>query len=70
MSEIPPTETPYTIERPIRSVLIVHMNSKPYKGQIIPEASFTFRIGEPQFEVWERRFIEQQERLEKDQNFR
>ncbi len=64
MSEKLPNESTYTIERPTRSVLIVHMNSRPYKGQMLPEASFTFRMGEPQFEIWERRFYEQQERLE------
>lgn len=56
----PSTDSVYTIERPVRSILIVRMKSKPYNGRHLPDASFTFRLGEPQFEVWERRFLEQQ----------
>jgi hypothetical protein len=53
---------PYVIERPNHSVLIVRMISQPYQGRALPDALFTFRIGEPQFEIWERRYFEQQQR--------
>lgn len=64
MSSDLPSETkpfpPYVIERPSHSTLIVRMLSTPYKGRNLPVASFTFRVGEPQYELWEQRFFEQQ----------
>lgn len=53
----------YIIERPTHSVLIVRVLSKPYRGRNLPDATFTFRLGEPQYEIWEQRYYEQQ-RLE------
>ena len=53
----------YAINRPARSILIVRVFSRPYRGRSLPDAQFTFRLGEPQFEMWEDRYFEQQKRL-------
>lgn len=52
----------YTIERPARAVLIVRMKSKQFRGRPLPDAAFTFRVGDPQYDVWEARYWEQQQR--------
>jgi hypothetical protein len=50
----------YIIERPNNSLLVVRMISQPYQGKDLPDAQFTFRIGEPQFDVWLARYFEQE----------
>ncbi|MBP5622266.1 MAG: hypothetical protein J6X44_09650 [Thermoguttaceae bacterium] len=52
----------YIIERPNNSLLVVRMISQPYQGRELPDAQFTFRIGEPQFDVWLSRYFEQEQR--------
>ena len=55
----------YVVERPNRAVLIVRMRSKPRDdGRRLPDASFTFRYGDPQYDLWERRYWEQCRRRE------
>lgn len=52
----------YVIERPNRAVLIVRMRSNPRDARRLPDASFTFRYGDPQYDLWERRYWEQRRR--------
>ncbi len=57
----------YVVERPNRTVLIVRMRSKPRDdGRRLPDASFTFRYGDPQYDLWERRYWEQRQRREEE----
>ena len=57
----------YVVERPNRAVLIVRMRSKPRAdGRQLPDASFTFRYGDPQYDLWERRYWEQRQRREEE----
>jgi len=50
----------YTIERRPNGVLLVHVHSEGPDGQPLPDAVFTFRPIDPQYEIWSRRFAEQQ----------
>ncbi len=61
-----PDPESYAIERPNRAVLIVRMRSKPRGGVQLPDASFTFRYGDPQYDLWERRYWEQRQRREEE----
>ena len=58
-------EVPYIIERRERTVLVVRMKSRAFRGCVLPDAKFTFRQGDPQFETWESRYFEQQEVCER-----
>ncbi len=57
------TKPPYMIEILRGNALKVKIRSKPIQGVTPPDAVFTFRIGEPQYEVWFRRYREQEARL-------
>ncbi|MBQ4143055.1 MAG: hypothetical protein IJD43_06230 [Thermoguttaceae bacterium] len=50
----------YTIERRPNGVLLVRVHSEDSDGQPLPDAVFTFRPIDPQYEIWARRFAEQQ----------
>ena len=49
----------YTIERKPNGVLLVHVHSCDADGQPLPDAVFTFRPNDPQYEIWARRLAEQ-----------
>ncbi len=49
----------YTIERKPNGVLLVHVHSSDPDGKPLPDAVFTFRPNDPQYEVWVRRLAEQ-----------
>lgn len=49
----------YNIKQRKGNVLIVRVFSKPFRGQEIPDTVFTFRPGDPQYELWNKRYIEQ-----------
>ena len=48
----------YTIERKPNGVLLVHVHSCDADGQPLPDAVFTFRPNDPQYEIWSRRLAE------------
>ncbi len=48
--------TEWVIERRDDGSLIVRIPSKPYKGQPLPDAVFSFREGDPQYRLWEERY--------------
>ena len=56
----------YVVERPNRTVLIVRMRSQARDGRQLPDARFTFRYGDPQYDLWERRYWEQRRRNEEE----
>lgn len=45
-------ELPYTIIHRGEGVLIVRAHSKNRRGRPLPDTSFTFRPGEPQYDSW------------------
>ncbi|MDO4629374.1 MAG: hypothetical protein Q4C70_09345 [Planctomycetia bacterium] len=51
----------YTIERRPHDVLIVYVHSTDSNGNPLPDAVFTFRPIDPQYEQWWRRYVEQEE---------
>lgn len=50
----------YQIEQLSGGVLLVRIPSGTFNGQPLPDAVFTFRIGEPQYDRWLKRYYEQQ----------
>ncbi|MDO4573968.1 MAG: hypothetical protein Q4D98_02005 [Planctomycetia bacterium] len=50
----------YTIERKPNGVLLVRVHSVDLEGKPLPDAVFTFRPNDPQYESWQKRFQEQQ----------
>jgi hypothetical protein len=44
----------YSIERRPNGVLIVRMLSKRDCANPLPDAVFTFRVGDPQYDYWKR----------------
>ena len=51
---------PYFIELQKGNTLLVRVPSKPFQGVTLPDAVFTFRVGDPQYETWAIRYREQQ----------
>ncbi|MBQ2820293.1 MAG: hypothetical protein IJF17_01760 [Thermoguttaceae bacterium] len=49
----------YSIDRKSNGVLIVRVHSWDSEGQPLPDAVFTFRPNDPQYEIWSKRFFEQ-----------
>jgi hypothetical protein len=54
------TESNWDVVRRPDGVLLVRIRSGAYRGVELPDAVFTFRAGDPQYELWESRFREQQ----------
>ncbi len=48
----------YSIDRKPNGVLIVRVHSRDANGQPLPDAVFTFRPNDPQYEIWSKRFFE------------
>ncbi|MDO4584143.1 MAG: hypothetical protein Q4D62_08580 [Planctomycetia bacterium] len=48
----------YSIERRENGVLIVKVHSRDANGKPLPDAVFTFRPHDPQYEHWLKRFQE------------
>lgn len=57
---------PYFIELQKGNTLLVRMPSKPFQGKQLPDAVFTFRVGDPQYEIWADRYTQQQKHLNED----
>lgn len=53
----------YEIERKRNGVLLVRVHSWDAYGVPLPDAVFTFRPGEPQYEQWQKRAVEKDMRL-------
>ena len=51
----------YIIELRANNIFLVKIPSKPYRGQLLPDTVFTFRPGDPQYELWKKRYHEQHE---------
>lgn len=51
-------DVPYTIFHRGNGVLIVRVHSQTSQGRPLPDASFTFKPGEPQYDVWQRIYNE------------
>jgi hypothetical protein len=49
-----------SIERRADGVLLVRVASRRDRMQPLPDAVFTFRAGDPQYDYWQSRFIHQQ----------
>lgn len=45
-------EVPYTIIHRGDGVLVVRVHSKARNGRPLPDTSFTFKPGDPQYESW------------------
>lgn len=56
--------THWKIERRDDGVLVVRIPSESRNGQTLPDAAFSFRMGDPQYKLWEERFRQQQEQLQ------
>ncbi|MDO5553033.1 MAG: hypothetical protein Q4G68_04675 [Planctomycetia bacterium] len=52
-------EEKYQIELLNGKILRVRIPSKPFNGHRLPDAVFTFREGDPQYEMWSQRYKEQ-----------
>jgi len=55
----------YHIELRPGNVLLVRIPSPPFRGHPMPDAVFTFHVGDPQYDLWAKRYEEQ---LAKQQN--
>lgn len=51
-------EVPYTIIHRGDGVLVVRVHSKTRNGRPLPDTSFTFKPGDPQYESWQRIYNE------------
>lgn len=49
----------FTIERRVNGVLIVRVHSADANGQPLPDAVFTFRPNDPQYENWAKKYAAQ-----------
>jgi hypothetical protein len=47
-----------TIESRANGVMLVRVRSR--RDHTLPEAVFTFRVGDPQYEYWKQRLMEQE----------
>jgi hypothetical protein len=45
-----------TIEMTREEVLRIRIPSKPFRGIPLPDAVFTFRVGDPQYDDWRARY--------------
>jgi len=54
------TITRWKIERRESGVLVVRIPSEPRNGEVLPDAAFSFRAGDPQYQLWEQRWREQE----------
>lgn len=54
------SETGWKIERRDDGVLVVRIPSKDRGPLTLPDATFSFRLGDPQYKLWEQRFKEQE----------
>ncbi len=52
-----------SIERRADGVLLVRVPSRRDSSQPLPDAVFTFRAGDPQYDYWQQRFAHQQAQL-------
>jgi len=52
----------WKVERRTEGTLLVRVHSQGYQGQILPDAVFTFRRGDPQYSFWEEKFQQQDSR--------
>ena len=43
----------WDVERRSDGAVLVRVHSGPYQGQILPDAVFAFRSGDPQYTYWE-----------------
>lgn len=50
----------YSIERRENGVLIVKVHSRDAHGKPLPDAVFTFRPHDPQYEYWLKRFLKKE----------
>ena len=51
-------EVPYTILHRGDGVLVVRVHSETRQGRKLPDSSFTFKPGDPQYETWQRIYNE------------
>ena len=51
-------EVPYTIINRGDGVLVVRVHSQTRQGRRLPDTSFTFKPGDPQYESWQRIYNE------------
>ena len=58
----------WKIERRANGVLIVRVPSENRNGEALPDAVFSFRAGDPQYQLWEQRFWEQGDEMESRTN--
>ncbi len=49
-----------TIEQRIDGALLIRVHSSDSNGHELPDAVFTFRAGDPQFEHWQDQFEQRQ----------
>ncbi|MHB1034660.1 MAG: hypothetical protein ACYC35_08960 [Pirellulales bacterium] len=50
----------WDVERRGDGAVLVRVHSRPQNGRTLPDAVFTFRAGDPQYKVWERRLRERE----------
>lgn len=50
----------WKIERRDDGVLVVRIPSEDRGPKTLPDACFSFRLGDPQYKLWEQRYQEQQ----------
>lgn len=55
-------ENPWQIERRGDGTLIVRIRSRDRGQGTLPDAVFTFRAGDPQYEIWDQRMRETERR--------
>jgi hypothetical protein len=52
---VPANESNWEIQRRADGALLVRIRSAVYRGVRLPDAVFSFRAGDPQYELWEAR---------------
>ena len=53
-----PDHEPWTLTQRPDGAILVRMHSRDASGDALPDAVFTFRAGDPQYELWEARFYD------------
>jgi hypothetical protein len=59
IAEVKQLDPEYLIERRENGVLIVRIPSKRDCANPLPDAVFTFRVGDPQYDYWKRQAARQ-----------
>jgi hypothetical protein len=60
--------TPWDLQRRDDGAVLVRMHSCDRQGRQLPDAVFAFRLGDPQFDYWEKQFVTQVPAVQEQQS--